>query len=118
MVAQSLGVSAIGMPICSDILESLYGIGKAHGTGEIKDANRIALRLPSYCGELSDDAAKMVMGVSVKQQQEIEKKIIFFNSATSEGAAESEHNHNSSYQREQPVFITIADAKSWRKQDI
>ncbi|WP_321492183.1 hypothetical protein [uncultured Desulfobacter sp.] len=29
MVAQSLGVSAIGMPICLDILESLYGVGKA-----------------------------------------------------------------------------------------
>lgn len=75
MVAQSLGVSTIGMPICSDILESLYGVVKIHGTGEIKDANRIALRLPSYCGELSDDAAKMVMGVSTKQQQEIEKKL-------------------------------------------
>jgi hypothetical protein len=76
MVAQSLGVSAIGMPICSDILESLYGVGKIHGTGEIKDANRIALRLPSYCGELSDDVAKMVMGVSIKQQQEVEKKLL------------------------------------------
>lgn len=75
MVAQSLGVSAIGMPICSDILESLYGVGKIHGTGEIKDANRIALRLPSYCGELSDNAAKMVMEVSTKQQQEVEKKL-------------------------------------------
>jgi len=76
MVAQSLGVSAIGMPICSDILESLYGVGKSHGIGEIKDANRIALRLPSYCGELSEDAAKMVMGVSTKQQQEVEKKLL------------------------------------------
>ena len=75
MVAHSLGVSSIGMPICSDILESLYGVGKIHGTGEIKDANRIALRLPSYCGELSDDAAKMVMGVSTKQQQDVEKKL-------------------------------------------
>jgi len=75
-VAQSLGVSSFGMPICSDILESLYGVGKIHGTGEIKDANRIALRLPSYCGELSEDAAKMVMGVSTKQQQEVEKKLL------------------------------------------
>jgi hypothetical protein len=31
------------MPICSDILESLYGVGKTHGTGKVKDANRIAL---------------------------------------------------------------------------
>lgn len=76
MVAQSLGVSSFGMPICSDILESLYGVGKIHGTGEIKDANRIALRLPSYCGGLSEDAAKMVMGVSTKQQQEVEKELL------------------------------------------
>jgi hypothetical protein len=76
MVAQSLGVSGMGMPICSDILESLYGVGKIHGTGEIKDANRIALRLPSYCGGLSDDAAKMVIGVSTKQQQEVEKELL------------------------------------------
>ena len=76
MVAQSLGVDSMGMPICSDIIESLYGIGKTHGTGEIKDANRIALRLPSYCGKLSDDAAKMVMGVSTKQQQEVEKELL------------------------------------------
>ena len=75
IVAQSLGVSSIGMPICSDILESLYGVGKTHGTGKVKDANRIALRLPAYCGDLSDDAAKMVMGVSTKQQQDIEKEL-------------------------------------------
>ena len=75
MVAQSLGIGSIGMPVCSDIIESLYGIGKTHGTGEIKDANRIALRLPSYCGELSDDAAEMVMGISTKQQQKIETEL-------------------------------------------
>ena len=63
------------MPVCSDIIESLYGVGKTHGTGEVKDANRIALRLPSYCGELSDDAAAMVMGISTKQQQKIESEM-------------------------------------------
>ncbi len=75
MVAQSLGIGSIGMPVCSDIIESLYGVGKTHGTGEVKDANRIALRLPSYCGALSDDAAEMVMGISTKQQQKIETEL-------------------------------------------
>lgn len=76
LVAESLGLSTIGMPISSDVLESLYGLGKTHGTGEVKDANRIALRLPACCGELSKDAAKMVMGVSVQQQEKVEKPLL------------------------------------------
>lgn len=76
ITAESLGLCGIGMPISSDTIESLYGVAKTHGTGEVKDANRIALRLPSLCGELPADAAKMVMGVSVKQQQEVESELI------------------------------------------
>ncbi|WP_193787649.1 hypothetical protein [Desulfobacula toluolica] len=76
IVASSLGLNNIGMPICSDNIESLFGLGKTHGVGEVKDANRIALRLPAFCGTLPEDAAKMVMRVTVKEQQEIEKKLL------------------------------------------
>lgn len=75
IVGASLGLNNIGMPICSDNIESLFGLGKTHGVGEVKDANRIALRLPAYCGALPEDAAKMVMAVTVKEQQEVENKL-------------------------------------------
>ncbi|WDN89748.1 hypothetical protein BuS5_02716 [Desulfosarcina sp. BuS5] len=52
IVAESLGMGNTGMPICSDNIESLFGLGKTHGTGEVKDANRIALRLPAFCGSV------------------------------------------------------------------
>ncbi len=46
IIAKTLGLDKIGMPISSDTLESLFGLAKYHGTGEIKDANRIAQRIP------------------------------------------------------------------------
>lgn len=76
MVAESLGMGNIGMPISSDNIESLFGLGKTHGTGEVKDANRIALRLPAFCGCVNRESARMVMGVTVKEQQEVEKKLL------------------------------------------
>jgi hypothetical protein len=45
IVAASLGLGTIGLPVSSDNIESLFGLGKSHGIGEIKDADRIALRL-------------------------------------------------------------------------
>ncbi len=75
IVAASLGLSDIGMSISSDNIESLFGIAKTHGIVQLKDANKIALRLPAFCGVLPEDAAKMVMGVTVKEQQEVEKKL-------------------------------------------
>jgi hypothetical protein len=47
IVAASLGLGNIGMPVSSDNIESLFALGKTHGIGEIKDADRIALRLPA-----------------------------------------------------------------------
>lgn len=76
MLAESLGMGNKGMPICSDNIESLFGLGKTHGTGEVKDANRIALRLPAFCGCVNRESARMVMGVTVKEQQEVENKLL------------------------------------------
>jgi len=76
MVAESLDMGNIGMPISSDNIESVFGLAKTHGTGDVKDANRIALRLPAFCGRLNSDSARMVMGVTVKEQQEVENKLL------------------------------------------
>lgn len=78
-VAADLGLSETGMPICSDAIESLYGVSKRLGTGEIKDAHRIALRIPALCGKFTDEDAERIMRVSVQEQYELEK---FFPSLT------------------------------------
>ena len=36
MVADSVGMGNIGLPISSDNIESLFGLGKTHGTGDLK----------------------------------------------------------------------------------
>ena len=71
-VAEDIGLDQIGMPISSDTIESLFGVSKQHGCAEIKDANRIALRIPAMCGELTSEEAQMVLDISVKEQREIE----------------------------------------------
>ena len=75
MIAMNLGLENIGLPSSSDILESLFGIAKQHGTGNTKDANRIALRIPALCGELTRNDARMVLEISVKRQQEVEASL-------------------------------------------
>lgn len=76
VVSASLGLGNIGMPVSSDNIESLFALGKTHGIGEIKDADRIALRLPAFCGKLTEDAGKMVMSITVNKQLEIEKQLL------------------------------------------
>lgn len=84
MLAIELGLENIGLPSSSDIIESLFGIAKQHGTGNTKDANRIALRLPALCGEITQNDASLVLGISVKCQQKVEAG---FNSLTSQRRA-------------------------------
>ncbi len=57
------------MPISTDVLESLFGVGKRFGTGQIKDADRIASRLPAFCGTIDHRDAENVVAISVVQQQ-------------------------------------------------
>lgn len=70
-IASQLGLEQIGVPISSDPIESLFGVAKQHGQGQIKDANRIALHLPALCGPLTKDDARRVLEVSVAQQQAV-----------------------------------------------
>jgi len=69
--ATTLGLDGVGLPISSDPIESLFGVAKQHGVGEIKDANRIALRLPALCGTPTREEAKQVLEVSVAEQHEM-----------------------------------------------
>jgi hypothetical protein len=70
MMANMLGLHQSGMPIGSDSIESLYGVGKCQGTGETKDANRIAMRIPVFCGALTRQDGEKVLSISVKEQHE------------------------------------------------
>jgi hypothetical protein len=70
--AKDLSLDQIGMPISSDTIESLFGVSKQHGCAQIKDANRIALRIPAMCGELTSSEVQMVLDISVKDQRKIE----------------------------------------------
>lgn len=67
---KTLGLDQVGVPISSDTIESLFGVGKRHGVGETPDAARIALRLPAFCGLPTRQEAEQVLGVSVAQQHE------------------------------------------------
>lgn len=57
-------LSEVGLPISTDQLESLYGTAKHHGTGEIKDANRIATRLPALCGAFTMNEAEKILDIT------------------------------------------------------
>ena len=70
VIAKTLGLHETGMPISSDTIESLFGVAKIHGTGEIKDANRIAQRIPVLCGEITRQDAENVLKISVKEQSQ------------------------------------------------
>lgn len=69
--ATTLGLDHIGLPISSDPIESLFGLAKQHGMGEIKDAGRMALRLPALCGVPTRQEARQVLDVSVAEQKAI-----------------------------------------------
>lgn len=70
-VAEQLKLNEIGMPVSTDSLESLFGLSKSHGAGNVKDAARIALRLPALCGHPTLEEAHEVMKVSVSEQQRL-----------------------------------------------
>jgi len=69
--AKTLGLDQVGLPISSDAIESLFGVAKQHGMGEIKDVGRMALRLPALCGTPTREEAQQVLEISVAEQQEL-----------------------------------------------
>lgn len=71
VIAEAIGMEGTGMPITSDCIESLFGVSKALGTGAVKDANRIASRIPALCGAITPADAQAVLNISVKEQKEV-----------------------------------------------
>jgi len=67
--AKRLGLDDVGLPISSDPIESLFGLTKQHGVGPVKDANRMALRIPALCGLPTPEEAQQVLAITVAQQQ-------------------------------------------------
>ena len=66
--AKRLGLDDVGLPISSDPIESLFGLSKQHGVGPVKDANRMALRIPALCGLPTPEEAQQVLEITVAQQ--------------------------------------------------
>jgi hypothetical protein len=66
--AKRLGLNDAGLPISSDPIESLFGLTKQHGVGPVKDANRMALRIPALCGLPTPEEAQQVLEITVAQQ--------------------------------------------------
>lgn len=66
--AQQLGLDEVGLPISSDPIESLFGLTKQHGVGPVKDANRMALRIPALGGVPTLEEAQQVLEITVNQQ--------------------------------------------------
>lgn len=64
-----LGLDEVGLPISSDPIESLFGLCKQHGVGPVKDANRMALRIPTLCGVPTREEARQVLEITVAQQR-------------------------------------------------
>jgi hypothetical protein len=67
--ATRLGLDAVGLPISSDPIESLFGLTKQHGVGPVQDANRMALRIPALCGLPTPEEAQQVLEITVAQQR-------------------------------------------------
>ena len=67
--AKRLGLDDVGLPISSDPIASLFGLSKQHGVGPVKDANRMALRIPALCGLPTPEEAQQVLEITVAQQQ-------------------------------------------------
>jgi hypothetical protein len=69
--ATPLGRDHVGVPISSDAIASLCGVAKLRGVGETQDANRMALRLPAFCGVPTREEAEQVLKVRVARHQEL-----------------------------------------------
>ncbi len=68
-IADQLNLREAGLPVTTDPLESFFGLAKKHGTGDVKDAQRIAMRLPATSGEPTLEEAHQVLEVSIREQR-------------------------------------------------
>jgi len=67
--ATRLGRDDVGLPISADPIASLFGLTTQHGVGPVKDAHRMALRIPARCGLPTPEEAQQVLEIPVAQQK-------------------------------------------------
>ena len=123
-VAETLGLAKTGLPISSDPIESLFGVAKRHGVSEIKDANRIAARLPALCGQLTEQDAQRVLDVSVAEQQKVmgplpsltqQRREVLPNPGRLETLAQAQANHplelipRAKNRSQNPIILNLSD---------
>jgi len=70
-IAGRLGLDRTGLPVSSDCIESLFGVAKVLGTGEVKDVRRMAARLPALCGTATREEILAALQVSVAHRREV-----------------------------------------------
>lgn len=114
--AMELGLADVGMPISSDAIESLFGVAKRHGAGEVHDAGRIALRLPALCGTLTRQEAEEVATISVAQQREFSAELPSLTKQRREVLSHPERLEELGLDQQLPIEL-IAGSKNRSKPD-
>jgi hypothetical protein len=109
--AKQLGLDAVGLPISSDPIESLFGLTKQHGAGPVKDANRMALRIPALCGLPTPEEAQQVLEITVNQQQALSDGVASLTKLRRQMRAEPHHLEQLGSGREQGNVELIPPGK-------
>jgi hypothetical protein len=99
--ATQLGLDAVGLPISSDPIESLFGLAKQHGVGPIQDANRMALRIPALCGVPTLEEAQQVLAITVAQQRVLSDGVVSLTQQRRQIRAQPHHLDQLGSEREQ-----------------
>lgn len=98
--ANQLGLDEVGLPISSDPIESLFGLTKQHGVGPVKDANRMALRIPALCGVPTREEVQQVLEITVNQQQALSHGVASLTKQRRQMRAEPHHLEQLGLERE------------------
>jgi hypothetical protein len=109
--AKQLGLDAVGLPISSDPIESLFGLTKQHGVDPLKDANRMALRIPALCGVPTLEEAQQVLAITVNQQQALSDGVASLPKQRRQMRAEPHHLEQLGSGREQGNVELIPSSK-------
>jgi hypothetical protein len=109
--ATRLGLDEVGLPISSDPIESLFGLTKQHGVGLVKDANRMALRIPALCGVPTLEEAQQVLEITVAQQRALTDGVCSLTKQRRQMRAEPHHLEQLGSGREQGNVELIPPGK-------
>lgn len=109
--ATQLGLDAVGLPISSDPIESLFGLAKQHGVGPIQDANRMALRIPALCGVPTLEEAQQVLAITVAQQRVLSDGVVSLTQQRRQIRAQPHHLDQLGSEREQGNVELIPPGK-------